>query len=100
MNNSYKEIFQMTQARQEPLYFMYAIELPESYKKTNISDVIKNVASAYELSMYIFSSKILLTSCISIENLQQTSLGWINYARSEMIDLVFTAVKRVDYEAV
>ncbi|MDR6554904.1 hypothetical protein [Paenibacillus qinlingensis] len=96
----YKEIFHMTQTGQEPLYLMYAIELPESYKRTNISDVIKSVASDYELSMYVFSSKIMLTSCISIEYLQQTSLGFIHHARAELIDLVFSVIQQVDYEIV
>lgn len=100
MSSSYKEMFQMTQMRQEPVYLMYVMELPESYKRTNISEVIKNVASSYELSMYVFSSKIMLTSCVSIENLQQTSLGFLHHARAEMIDLVFSAIKQVDYETV
>ena len=88
----HKEFFQMTQIQSEPLYLMYAIELPEKYKNTNISEVVKNVSSSYELSMYFFSDKILLTSCVSIDNLQQTSLGFLNQARGEIIDLVFSAI--------
>ncbi|NQX58675.1 hypothetical protein [Paenibacillus qinlingensis] len=91
--NMYKEFFQMTQMQNEPLCLMYAIELPEIYKNTNISEVVKRVSSSYELSMYVFSEKILLTSCISIENLQQTSLGFLNQARGEIIDLVFSAIQ-------
>jgi hypothetical protein len=91
--NLYKEFFQMTQIQGEALYLMYAIELPEKYKNTNISDVVKDVPSSYELSMYYFSEKILLTSCVSIDNLQQTSLGFLNQARGEMIDLVFSAIQ-------
>ncbi|OAS18442.1 hypothetical protein [Paenibacillus oryzisoli] len=100
VGSAYKEMFQITQTRQESLCLMYVMELPESYKRTNISEVIKHVTSAYELSMYVFASKIMLTSCISIENLQQTSLGFIHHARAEMIDLVFSAIRQVDYETV
>lgn len=51
----------MTQIQDESLYLMYAIELPEKYKNTNINEVVKNVSSSYELSMYDFSDKILIT---------------------------------------
>lgn len=91
--SSFKEIFQMTQFPSEPLYLVYAIELPEKYKKTNISEVVKNVSSSYELSLYLFSDKMLLSSCVSIENLQQTKLGFVNQARGEIIDLVFSAIQ-------
>ncbi|WP_261304692.1 hypothetical protein [Paenibacillus andongensis] len=91
--SSFKEIFQMTHFPSEPLYLVYAIELSEKYKKTNISDVVKNASSSYELSLYLFSDKILLTSCVSIESLQQTTLGYVNQARGEFIDLVFSAIQ-------
>ncbi|KRE98416.1 hypothetical protein ASG89_05250 [Paenibacillus sp. Soil766] len=94
--NMYKEFFLITQMQDEPLCLMYVIELPEKYKKTNISEVVKNVSSSYELSMYYNSEKILLASCISIENLQQTSLGFLNQARGEIIDLVFSAIQLKD----
>ncbi|CAN7616502.1 hypothetical protein LJR153_004624 [Paenibacillus sp. LjRoot153] len=94
--NRYKEFFQLTQIQGEPLYLMYAIELPEKYKNTNISEVVKSASSSYELTMYYFSEKILLTSCVSIDNLQQTSLGFLNQARGEIIDLVFSAIQLKD----
>ena len=74
------------------MYLMYAIQIPEKYKNTNISEVVKNVSYSYELSMYLFSDKILLTSCVSVENLQQTSLGFLNQARGEIIYLVFSTI--------
>ncbi|NQX68987.1 hypothetical protein HQN90_22930 [Paenibacillus alba] len=92
-NSTYKEIFQITHFRDESLYMIYTIELPESYKKTNMSDVVKNSSSTYELSMYYLSDKILLSACVSIEHLQQTSLGFLNQARGELIDLVFSAIQ-------
>ncbi|MEC0232116.1 hypothetical protein [Paenibacillus alba] len=92
-NSTYKEIFQITHFRDESLYMIYTIELPESYKKTNMSDVVKNSSSTYELSMYYLSDKILLSACVSIELLQQTSLGFLNQARGELIDLVFSAIQ-------
>ena len=75
------------------MYLAYAIELPEKYKKTNISEVVNNASSSYELILYLFSDKILLTSCVSIESLQQTTLGYVNQARGEIIDLVFSAIQ-------
>ncbi|MNY82672.1 hypothetical protein D3C86_2249210 [compost metagenome] len=42
--------------------------------------------------------KILITSSISIENLQVTSLGFVNQARAEIIDLVFSAIEKADEE--
>ncbi|MDR6549204.1 hypothetical protein [Paenibacillus qinlingensis] len=92
-SNLYKEFFQISQMKGEHMYLMYAIELPEIYKNTNIVEVVKNVSSSYELSMYMFSNKILLSSCVSIENLQQTTLGFLNQARGEIIDLVFSAIQ-------
>lgn len=92
----FKESFQMSQGEGEPLYLMYALELPEKYKNTNISEVVKKESSSYELSMYYYSEKILLISCVSIENLQQTSLGFLNQARGEIIDLVFSAIQLKD----
>jgi hypothetical protein len=91
--SSFKEFFQMTQFPSEPLYLVYAIELPERYKKMNISEVVKNASSSYELSLFLFSDKILLSSCVSIESLQQTTLGYVNQARGEIIDLVFSAIQ-------
>ncbi|OCT14647.1 hypothetical protein A8709_25020 [Paenibacillus pectinilyticus] len=96
-NTSYKEMFHLTQSRQESIYLMYAIELPATYTHSNISDVIKHVASPYELSIYVFPHKLLLTSSISTDNLQQTTLGFVNQARAEIIDLVFSAITQVDY---
>ncbi|MNR07540.1 hypothetical protein D3C85_1236640 [compost metagenome] len=91
--NLYKEYFQITQIQDQPLYLLYAIELPERYKNTNISEVFRDVPSTYELSLVFFSDKVLLTSCVPIENLQQTSLGFLNQARGEIIDLVFSAIE-------
>lgn len=92
-NNMFSEFFQITQVYGEPLHLVYGIELPSIYKHTNIDEVVKNVSSAYELSMYVLSDNILLTSGVSVDNLQQTSLGFLNQARGEIIDLVFSAIQ-------
>lgn len=91
-HSTFREIFQLTQFSHEPLYLVYAVVLPESFRHTNISDVVKNAPSAYELSMYYVKDHILLTACVSMDHLQQTSLGFVNQARGEMIDLVFSAI--------
>jgi hypothetical protein len=97
-NAAFKEKFQMTQTSEEPLHLMYAIELPESYIKTNICEAIKHVKTTYELSMYVFSHKIMLTTRVSIDQLQMTSLGFINQARAEIIDLLFSSIQVTECE--
>ncbi|GGA08906.1 hypothetical protein GCM10008018_63170 [Paenibacillus marchantiophytorum] len=92
-NSSYKEIFQISQFPDETLYMIYTIELPDTYKRTNIHDVVRSASSPYELSMYYFADKILLSACVCIDFLQQTSLGFLNQARGELIDLVFSAIQ-------
>ncbi|WNR45691.1 hypothetical protein [Paenibacillus roseipurpureus] len=92
-NAAYKEIFQLTQTSQDPLYLVYAIELSASYKETSIGDVIKQATSAYELACYVFPDKVMVTASVSTEDLKQTSLGFINQARAEMIDHVFSAIQ-------
>ncbi|MGG1552283.1 hypothetical protein [Paenibacillus ferrarius] len=91
-----KESFQMSGGKREALHVMYAIELPNWYKRTNLCDEIKNIKSPYEVSLYMLMDKILITSSASFEHLQITSLGFVNQARAEIIDLVFSAIEKVE----
>ncbi|MGG1554792.1 hypothetical protein [Paenibacillus ferrarius] len=93
-HSTYREFFQLTQFPQEPIYLIYAILLPESFKHTNIGDAVKSLSSPYEMSIYYVRDKLLLTACISTEQLQQTSLGFLNQARGEIIDVVFSAIHK------
>ncbi|MFC5530373.1 hypothetical protein [Cohnella yongneupensis] len=87
-NYPQKEQFQITDLMSEPPVLMYSIVLPEPYLHTTIYEEIKNYKSQYELTLAILDRKLWLNATISTANLQDSIMGFINQARSQLMNIV------------
>lgn len=83
-----REQLQITDLSGEAPVIMYSIVLPEQYLRTTICQEIKNYRSQYELTLVILGRELWLNAAVSTANLQESIMGFIHQARSQLMNIV------------
>jgi hypothetical protein len=82
------EQFQITDMHPNHPVLMYTIVFPESYLDTTIYGEVKKYSSEFDLTIVIMNRKLWLNAAISTDKLQDSIMGFMNKARSELMNIM------------
>lgn len=88
-----QEQLQLTDLRDETPLITYSILLPESYLQTTIFEEIGNYRSQYKLTLFVLDRKVWLSATLSTSNLQESIMGFIHQARSQLMNIVDSTIQ-------
>lgn len=83
-----QEQLQLTDLKDEAPLITYSMVLPESYLHTTIFEEIGNYRSQYKLTLFVLDRKLWLSVTLSTSNLQESIMGFIHQARSQLMNIV------------
>ncbi len=83
-----QEQLQLTELKDKAPLITYSIVLPESYLHTTIFEEIGNYRSQYKLTLVVLDRKLWLSATLSTSLLQESVMGFIHQARSQLMNIV------------
>jgi len=75
---------------------MYSLVLPEAYLETSIYEEIKYYPSRFDLSLFLLDRKLWLNAALPAGNLQDSIMGYINQARSDLMNILDNIIQIPD----
>lgn len=90
------EQFQITDAEPNHPVLMYSLVLSVSYLQTTIYEEVKQYSSPFDLSIIIINRNLWLNAGIQTDNLQSSMMGFLNHARSELMNILDCTIKVTD----
>ncbi|WP_127581607.1 hypothetical protein [Paenibacillus koleovorans] len=89
------EVFQIEEWHHECPVLRFAYLLPSTYSETTLCEEVDRYKSNYELKMHATPACVVLSAALPVEKLQESMMGFVNRARSELLDILdFTIMKQ------
>ncbi|AZN42202.1 hypothetical protein [Paenibacillus albus] len=95
-NYPIQEQFRITDMGDEPPVIMFSIVLPDMYSETNVFDEVYRYPSHNDMSIVLMSQQIWVNASLCTSKLEQSVLGFIHQARSEIMNIFDCVILKTD----